>query len=70
MQTYQDRVRQEHLELEEKLSKLKHFIQFNPTYKELDQAERDRLFHQSIHMERYNQILIECIKAFTPPMEP
>lgn len=61
---HQQRVLQEHAELEEKLKKLGDFIQSNPLYETLPEEEQRRLTNQHFHMAEYEEILRERIAPF------
>ena len=65
MQPHQQRVIDEKKELNEKLSKLKTFIEVSPIFKSLHPDERNRLKHQFDVMTEYSNILSQRITAFT-----
>ena len=64
MQPHQQRVVDEKKELDEKLDKLKAFIETNPTFKSLLADERGRLGRQFDVMAEYSSILSQRIAAF------
>lgn len=64
MQEYQQRVVDEKRELDEKLSKLFSFMQTNPAFHGLPNAEQERLTRQSSLMAQYSMVLGERIAAF------
>jgi hypothetical protein len=64
MLPHQQRVINERLELDEKLSKLKAFIDGTPTFKGLHEDERRRLNRQYDVMAEYSSILAQRIAAF------
>lgn len=63
MKEYQDRVRQEGVELNEKREALLRFFNTD-TFRNLDQAEKDRLRTQHSVMGVYGGILQQRIAAF------
>jgi hypothetical protein len=63
MEPHQQRVIDEHKELQEKLAKLIVFTQ-SPIYGNLDNAEQLRLSRQAKYMELYLSVLEERITAF------
>jgi hypothetical protein len=63
MQPYQQRVVDEKAALDELHGKLKVFLS-GDVFKKLDNAEQQRLFHQSAAMALYSYILAERITAF------
>ena len=65
MKEFQQRVLEEKQELDARASKLDQFFA-TPTFKELDQAEQDRLYAQIAAMHKYGQILAERIANFLP----
>jgi hypothetical protein len=64
MQPHQQRVVDEKKELDEKLDKLKAFIEVNPIFKKLPEDERRRLNRQFDVMAEYSGILSQRIAAF------
>lgn len=64
MQAHQQRVVDEKKELDEKLDKLKAFIESSPTFKGLHADERGRLGRQFDVMAEYLSILSQRIDAF------
>jgi hypothetical protein len=64
MQPHQQRVVDEKKELDEKLDRLKAFIDTNPTFKTLHEDERGRLNRQFDVMAEYSSILSQRITAF------
>lgn len=64
MQPHQQRVVDEKKDLDEKLDKLKAFIEANPIFKTLPEDERGRLGHQFDAMAQYSSILSQRIAAF------
>jgi hypothetical protein len=64
MQPHQQRVVEEKKELDEKLDKLKAFIETSPIFKGLHQDERGRLNRQFDVMAEYSSILAQRIAAF------
>lgn len=64
MQAYQHRVVDEKRELDERLGRLFTFMQKDPAFYELPNAEQDRLTRQSMAMAQYSMILGERIAAF------
>lgn len=64
LKPFQQRVVEEKRDLDEKLEKLKKYIDFSEIYPCLIEAERNRLMEQCICMERYSEILSERIAAF------
>lgn len=64
MQPHQERVVNEQVELQDKLTKLTAFIETSKIYADLPQPERDSLFRQAIHMREYNGVLLERIARF------
>ncbi len=66
MQPHQQRVVDEKKELDDKLDKLKAFIETNPVFKSLHVAERRRLDRQFDVMAEYSRILSQRIAAFPP----
>jgi hypothetical protein len=64
MQPHQQRVVDEKKELDEKLDKLKAFIDTNPVFKTLPEDERSRLNRQFDAMAEYSNILAQRIMAF------
>lgn len=65
-ESHQDRVRAEKSELDGRLAKLDSFILDNPAYRDLPEAEQQRLNKQSLVMAQYSNILDERIAAFEP----
>ena len=63
MQDYQQRVVDEKTALDEKISKLRVFID-SEIHQNLPEKERIRLGRQLFHMRRYSEILGERIDAF------
>jgi hypothetical protein len=63
MSTFQDRVREEKTELDEKRQKLLTFFNTD-IFRSLDQAEKDRLRVQHSVMGVYSEILLQRISAF------
>lgn len=64
MQPHQQRVVDEKKELDDKLDKLKAFIDENPIFKGLHADERVRLCRQFDVMAEYSSILSQRIAAF------
>ena len=64
IQPHQQRVIDEQVELNAKLAKLEDFIQANPLFGKLDEAEQGRLKKQQSVMAEYSKILGERIAAF------
>ena len=64
MQEHQQRVVTEKVELDEKLAKLKTFIERSDVYTRLDNAEQKRLEDQASIMTEYSAILGDRIAAF------
>ncbi len=64
MQPHQQRVVDEKKELDDKLDKLKTFIETNPVFKGLPDDERGRLNKQFDLMDGYSSILSQRIAAF------
>lgn len=64
MQPHQQRVVDEKTALDEKLDKLKAFIETNPTFNSLPDDERGRLGKQFDVMAEYSSILSQRIAAF------
>jgi len=64
MQPYQERIIVEKKELDDKLDKLKAFIEVNPIYKTLSNEEQHRLNRQFDIMVEYSTILGARIEAF------
>lgn len=64
MEPHQERVVNEKKELDEKLDKLKAFIDTSPTFKGLHEDERGRLNRQFDVMAEYSSILSQRIEAF------
>ena len=64
MQPHQQRVVDEKKDLDEKLDKLKAFIETSPTFKSLPADERGRLGKQYDVMAEYSSILSQRIAAF------
>lgn len=60
---FQQRVRDEKQNLDEKLTKLVQFLR-TPAFDTLAQAEKDRLVRQSVAMAEYSIVLGERIEAF------
>ncbi len=65
MLPYQQRVVDEKKDLDEKLDKLKAFIETNPTFKDIHADERGRLGRQFDTMAEYSSILSQRIAAFS-----
>lgn len=65
MPPHQQRVVDEKKELDEKLDKLKAFIETNPIFNNLPDDERGRLGRQFDVMEEYSRILSQRISAFS-----
>lgn len=63
MSTFQDRVKAEKIELDEKRQKLLDFFNTD-IFRSLDQAEKDRLRVQHGVMGVYSEILLQRIAAF------
>lgn len=63
-QPHQQRVVDEKKELDEKLDRLKAFIETNPIFKTLHEDERVRLNRQFDAMAEYSSILSQRIAAF------
>lgn len=64
MQPHQQRVVDEKKELDEKLDRLKAFIDTNPIFKTLPDDERKRLRRQFDAMAEYSSILSQRVAAF------
>lgn len=64
MQSFQERVITEKKELDEKLDKLKFFIEESPTFKTLAEDEQKRLNRQFDFMVEYSNVLGQRINAF------
>lgn len=64
MQPHQQRVVDEKTELDEKLDRLKVFIETNPVFRTLSDDERGRLNRQFDVMAEYSSILSQRIAAF------
>jgi hypothetical protein len=64
MQPHQQRVVDEKKELDDKLDKLKAFIETSPVFKSLHADERGRLGRQFDVMAEYSSILSQRIAAF------
>lgn len=64
MQPHQQRVVDEKKDLDDKLDKLKAFIETNPVFKTLHEDERGRLNRQFDVMAEYSGILGQRIAAF------
>ena len=64
MLPHQERVVSEKHDLDEKLNKLKAFIETSPTFKALPEDERGRLNQQFDCMAEYSSILGQRIAAF------
>lgn len=64
MQSHQQRVVDEKKELDEKLDRLKAFIEAGPVFKTLHEDERGRLGRQFDVMAEYSSILSQRIAAF------
>ena len=64
LQLYQKAVIYEAVELDKKIKKLDSFIESNPIFKTLDEAEQNRLIQQVRGMEYYFSILVERINNF------
>ena len=64
MQPHQQRVMDEKTQLDEKLDKLKAFIEASPVFKSLHADERGRLGRQFDAMAEYSSILSQRIAAF------
>lgn len=64
-ESFQDRVRLEKEELDEKVEKLEAFV-IGPRFDFLPKAEKDRLIYQCGAMRRYSKVLGERIAAFEP----
>ena len=67
--TFQDRVRAEHAELEDRLDKLTEFLA-TPVFESLPSAEQERLVRQAGAMVGYSDVLAERIAAFQPAPPP
>jgi hypothetical protein len=65
MQAHQERVVTEKKELDEKLDKLKTFIEINPIFKSLDEMNRHLLNRQFDVMVEYSKILSNRIELFS-----
>ena len=63
---HQQRVVDENMELQDKLSKLLCFFQ-TPIFAGLSEAERSRLRNQARFMDGYAAVLEDRIEAFVPP---
>lgn len=63
MEEYQIRVVKEANELQEKLTKLKTFID-GDVYKRLSRKERKDLFEQKVYMQQYLRVLDRRIEGF------
>lgn len=66
LQPHQQRVVDEKTELDDKLLKLKAFIDGNKIFVSLPDEEKERLVRQHRCMTEYSDILGERIIAFTP----
>ncbi len=64
LQPHQQRVVDEKTELDDKLTKLKAFIDGNPIFAGLPDDEKERLVRQHSCMTEYSEILGERIAAF------
>lgn len=64
MKPHQQRVVEEKKDLDEKLGRLKAFIETNPVFKTLHEDECGRLQRQLIVMTEYSGILSQRIAAF------
>lgn len=62
--SHQSRVRAEKAELDIRLAELDAFILDDPAYRDLPEAEQQRLNKQSLAMAQYSNILDERIAAF------
>jgi hypothetical protein len=62
-QPYQQRVIDEQVELDIKLSALSNFLDA-PMFDKLNQPEQNRMARQCYHMQRYNDILSDRIHEF------
>lgn len=65
MQPYQQRVIDEKAELDDKRTRLEHFIEHNATYKALPADEQHRLSQQAAFMWGYSMVLGARIAHFT-----
>ena len=65
MEDYQQRVIEEHKQLDDKLVKLGIFIS-REAFKVLPEEERDRMLRQQRYMKRYSEVLAERIAEFKP----
>lgn len=65
MQPHQQRVVDEKAELDEKIAKLRIFINENPAYLQLPQAEALLMHDQISAMARYSDVLGQRISIFT-----
>lgn len=63
MKAFQNRVIKEKQELVDKLERLQAFI-LTGAFDELDEAERERLYHQRDIMEMYVRVLAARVSAF------
>ncbi len=64
MLPHQQRVVDEKTELDKKISMLSDFIENNPVFDTVDDAEQDRLKEQLAWMVGYNNVLVKRIAAF------
>lgn len=64
MAPHQQRVVDEQIELDAKHARLCEFINHNPLFGTLGEAERGRLLRQEVVMREYSTILGERIAAF------
>lgn len=64
MKPYQERVVFEKRELDEKLAKLRPFVNNSEVFKQLPQDEQIRMMRQQMAMSEYSSILGERIACF------
>ncbi len=62
LQPHQQRMLEEHSELSQRLSNLRHFFD-NPYFKDLSEAEQVRIQAQELFMSGYEEILSQRIAA-------
>jgi len=67
MEPHQQRVIDEQIELNERLTKLSAFIASSPVFESLSVLERQRLKEQEYHMTQYLNVLGRRIAAFGDP---
>lgn len=64
LQPYQQRVVEEKTRLDERLLKLRAFLNDESTRDSVGEAEWDRLTEQEYHMQGYSDALAERVRAF------